>query len=149
MHGLNPYAYTFKHGWPYPVVLRVPIAMAQVQGKSQGRLDGRYLHDPTLCEICLSSCPWGFVFLVTRLIPQKHVTDSSFLTRLKTGFWTVYFQNVWKSMCAHVNKHKLYIRDSWSSVLINLHLSDSLVMEEIIATTNFCLVNVSRIARNN
>lgn len=59
------------------VFLRIPDALAQVHGKSQGRLHGRIpTRSYTLWD--LSSCPPGFVFLVTRLIPRKHATSSSF-----------------------------------------------------------------------
>jgi len=65
------------------VFLRIPDALAQVHGKSQGRLHGRIpTRSYTLWD--LSSCPPGFIFLVTRLIPRKHATSSSFF---EVGDW--------------------------------------------------------------
>lgn len=80
MRGLNPYAYM--------LYFRTRLAISG--GPSGPDRDGpgtweipretrRKIPTRSYTLWDLSSCPRGFVFLVTHLIPQKHVTDSSFL----------------------------------------------------------------------
>jgi len=106
----QPTCYIFEHGRSYPWSFgfwsRWPRYTRNPRGDST---EGTY----TILHFVrsLSSCPWGFVFLVTRLIPQKHVTDSSLL---EIEGWFLNYRSpkcleIYVYMHINVSKHRLYL----------------------------------------